>query len=116
VQAVFKELPAFARWREHYLNDDDYLLLQLELMQKPDHGDVIQGTGGLRKLRFASRNRQKGKRSGLRVIYFWRISVSQFWMFAIYDKDEVSDLSPQQRRLLHDLLKRELSLQGEFDE
>jgi len=47
MQAIFKELPAFARWREHYLSDDDYLRLQIELLRKPDGGVVIKGTGGL---------------------------------------------------------------------
>lgn len=116
MRAVFWELPAFARWREHYLDDDDYRRLQIELMRQPDSGAVIQGTGGLRKLRFASRHRQKGKRGGLRVIYFWRVSASQFWLFSIYDKDEISDLTPQQRDVLHERLKRELKLRGKLNE
>lgn len=116
MQAVFWELPSFARWREHYLDDDDYRRLQTELMRNPNAGVVIQGTGGLRKLRFASRHRQKGKRGGLRVIYFWRAAADQFWLFSIYGKNEISDLSPEQRRMLHERLKHELMSGGGIDE
>lgn len=52
----------------------------------------LTGTGGLRKLRFADERRGKGKRGGLRVIYYWWDAGSQFWLFTIYDKDETSDL------------------------
>jgi len=69
MKAVFVELPPFARHRGDYLDDESFTLLQDYLMQRPDAGDVIKGTGGLRKLRFADRRRGKGKRGGLRVIY-----------------------------------------------
>ena len=63
----------------------------------PDAGDVIKGTGGLRKLRFADPRRGKGKRGGLRVIYYLWAGGSQVWLFTIYDKDEADDLSPADR-------------------
>ena len=55
-----------------YLDDDDFRGLQNLLMLQPEAGDSIPGTGGLRKLRFADARRGKGKRGGLRVIYYWR--------------------------------------------
>jgi hypothetical protein len=78
VKAVFVELPAFDRHRVEYLSDEAFRLLQATLMKNPDAGDVIEGTGGLRKLRFADARRGKGKRGGLRVIYFWWAAGLQF--------------------------------------
>ncbi|PPK47528.1 hypothetical protein B0G57_101493 [Trinickia symbiotica] len=66
MKAIFVELPPFRRVRENYLADDEYRALQVELMGNPEAGDVIKGTGGLRKLRFGDKRRGKGKRGGLR--------------------------------------------------
>jgi hypothetical protein len=77
-------------------------------LANPEAGDVIEGTGGLRKLRQADPRRGKGKRGGLRVIYFWWQCGRQFWLFTLYDKDELDDLSARDRKALRDLLKREL--------
>jgi len=77
-------------------------------MKNPEAGDVIQGTGGLRKVRFADSRRGKGKRSGLRVIYYWWGGGMQFWLYTLYDKDELADLTPQQSRALRAMLKTEL--------
>ena len=74
-------------------------------MKNPDAGDVIEGTGGLRKLRHGDPRRDKGKRGGLRVIYYWWDGCSQFWLFTLYDKDEMADLSPDEKRVLKGMLK-----------
>ena len=66
-------------------------------------------TGGLRKLRFADTRRGKGKRGGLRVIYYWWDVGFQFWLFTLYDKDEASDLTSQQRKTLKAMIKAELA-------
>jgi hypothetical protein len=108
MNAVFVELPAFERHRGEYLDDEAFRLLQAHLMQRPDAGDVIQGTGGLRKLRFGDSRRGKGKRGGLRVIYYFLVAGTQFWLFTIYDKDEADDLTAQERKALKALLDREL--------
>jgi hypothetical protein len=108
VTAVFIELPAFERHREKYLGDAAFHELQQQLMNNPDAGEAIQGTGGLRKLRFADARRGKGKRGGLRVIYYWWKDGMQFWLFTLYDKGEMSDLTPRQRDLLKTMIKVEL--------
>jgi hypothetical protein len=108
VRAVFVELPAFARYRADYLDDEAFRRLQNELMKNPEAGEVIEGTGGLRKLRFADRRRGKGKRGGLRVIYYWWMVGMQFWLYTLYDKDEMADLTAKQRRDLKAILKTEL--------
>ena len=82
-------------------------------MLNPQAGAVIPGTGGLRKLRYADERRGKGKRGGLRVIYYWWSVGSEFWLFTVYDKDEVSDLSKARRGLLREMLKKELEARRE---
>lgn len=77
-------------------------------MLNPEAGDVISGTGGLRKLRFADERRGKGKRGGLRVIYYWWNAGSQFWLFTVYDNDEMSDLTKAQREMLKQMIKNEV--------
>lgn len=64
----FIELPIFkSRWEALGLNEEDLLRLQVELLADPKAGDVMQGTGGVRKMRFAFEHR--GKSGGVRVIY-----------------------------------------------
>lgn len=108
MKAVFVELPPFERHRADYLGDDAYRKLQDVLMMHPDAGDPMPDTGGLRKLRFADERRGKGKRGGLRVIYYWWTGGPEFWLFTLYDKNEMADLTPQQRRLFKALIKAEL--------
>jgi hypothetical protein len=108
MKAIFVELPAFARHRPAYLDDEAFLALQNLLMNHPDAGTLIPETGGLRKLRFGDERRGKGKRGGLRVIYYWWIAGLQFWLFTIYDKDEMTDLTPQERQALKTIVKAEL--------
>jgi hypothetical protein len=115
MKAVFIELPPFERLREAYLTDAAYKELQTELMKNPEAGDVISGTGGLRKLRFGDAKRGKGKRGGLRVIYFWRDAKNQFWLFTVYDKDEAADLTPSEKKALHERLKLEIELRSRHE-
>lgn len=77
-------------------------------MKNPEAGEVIEGTGGLRKIRFADARRGKGKRGGLRVIYYWWNAGTQFWLYTLYDKDEMADLNAKQRKALKAMLKAEL--------
>ena len=108
MKAVFVELPAFERHRTDYLDDDAFGSLQSLLMKHPEGGDPVPDTGGLRKLRFADVRRGKGKRGGLRVIYYWWVAGLQFWLFTLYDKDEMADLTPRQRKVLKAMIKAEL--------
>lgn len=108
MHALFIELPAFQRYRHDYLNDEAFRRLQIWLLMNPEAGDVIQGTGGLRKARFSDESRNKGKRGGLRLIYYWWIEGSQFWFFALYDKSEQPDLNPAQIKTLKVRLDAEI--------
>jgi hypothetical protein len=102
------ELPAFERHRESYLSDDDFRRLQIALLENPMAGSVMEGTGGLRKLRFADSRRGKGARGGLRVVFYYWIGGPEFWLVTLYDKDEAADLTPGQRDVLKTWIKAEL--------
>lgn len=96
----FLETPLFAQLVAEYLGDDDYRELQRQLAHDPQAGEVIPGTGGFRKLRWGDTRRGKGKRGGLRVIYYHLVGDSQIWLFTIYGKGEVEDLSSSEKRAL----------------
>lgn len=63
-------------------------------------------------MRWADARRGKGKRGGLRVIYYWLGPANQIWMFAIYDKDEMSDPKPAERKILKNVIDKELKARG----
>ena len=86
------------------MDDDEYTKLQLALVRRPDWGKIIPGSGGLRKLRWAGSGR--GKRGGLRVIYYWQTADEQIWLLLAYLKSEQDDLS-------HDEIKQLKRLVGE---
>jgi hypothetical protein len=67
-------------------------------------------------LRFGDKRRNKGKRGGLRVIYYYWIKGTQFWMFSVYDKDEMSDLSADERRAYAEILASEIRIRSTRDE
>ncbi|MBY8964725.1 addiction module toxin RelE [Algiphilus sp.] len=109
MKAVFVELPAFEQRRSDYLTDGQFSDLQRMLMDNPEAGDLIQGAGGVRKLRYADSRRGKGKRGGLRVIYYWWSGGPEFWLFTLYNKDEVSDLTAAQRKAIGQRVKAEVA-------
>ena len=80
----FIETRLFSRLVQEYLTDQEYGLLQGELITNPEAGVVIRGSGGVRKLRWAAAGR--GKRGGYRVIYFVRRPKGIIWMLTIYPK------------------------------
>lgn len=108
MKATFVELPPFERRRAEYLDDDAFRQLQDSLLDDPEAGAMIEGAGGLRKLRYADKRRGKGSRGGLRVIYYWWSKGQEFWLFTLYAKNEMSDLNAAQRAALKELMKREL--------
>lgn len=103
----FIETPLFTQFLGGYLEDDEYQRLQLFLTLDPEAGDIIPGTGGCRKLRWADRRRGKGKRGGLRVIYYHLVQDMQIWLLTLYDKDEAVDLSVKEKRLLKTAIEEE---------
>lgn len=115
MDALFIELPVFQKHRDDYLDDDLFRSFQLELLKNPEAGDLIEDTGGLRKIRFSDQRRGKGKRSGLRVIYYWWSGFDQFWLFTVYNKNEQDDLTPAQKKLFRKTLDRELNARSHYE-
>jgi mRNA-degrading endonuclease RelE of RelBE toxin-antitoxin system len=88
---TFVETKLFTKLVHKYLSDDEYSGLQAALITKPDTGDVIPGSGGVRKLRWKAAGR--GKRGGLRVVYYLRSREGQIWMLTLYQKNVVENIS-----------------------
>jgi hypothetical protein len=103
----FIEAPQFSQLLSDYLEDFEYHKLQLFLAVNPEAGKVIPGTGGCRKLRWTDRRRAKGKRGGIRLIYYYLSSDLQIWLLTLYDKDEALDLSAREKRLLKEAIEAE---------
>jgi len=98
---VFIESAVFTRQVRELLTDDEYANLQWHLALYPKAGEVIQGTGGLRKVRWASGS--SGKRGGTRVIYFHAVSQSQVRLLLVYRKGVKDDLLPAEKNILRKL-------------
>lgn len=80
------------------MNEDAYIALQRVLVLNPSTGDVMEDTGGIRKIRIAAKGH--GKRGGARVIYYHFVSASQIALLMIYPKNEQQDLTADERRAL----------------
>ena len=89
---VFIETSLFTRLVSQHLGDDEYAALQAALILHPEAGDLIPGSGGVRKLRW--RGSGRGKRGGLRIIYYWRNRAGQVWMLTLYAKSEQTNIPP----------------------
>jgi len=109
MKGIFIETPRFTQLLANYLSDEAYRELQQALLECPEFGDVIPGAGGFRKLRWRDSRRGKGARGGLRVIYHYLLADREFWMFTLYDKDEMTDLTAQDKRALKSLIQAELA-------
>ena len=84
------ETSIFTKLIYSYLTDDEYLGLQGYLIKYPDAGRVVPGSGGVRKLRWTSAG--KGKRGGVRVIYYFKKRDNEIWMLTIYGKSQVETI------------------------
>jgi hypothetical protein len=98
---TFVESSAFEAIRAVYMDDDEYAELQQFMMQNPESGQLIPGSGGVRKLRW--KRAGMGKRGGLRVIYFVRFESKEFWMLTIYAKAKLDNVPGH---ILRSLLER----------
>ena len=95
---VFVETPIFTADVRALLSDDEYAALQQHLVTMPNAGDVVAGTGGLRKIRWTIAGR--GKRGGTRVIYYHVVVQAQIRMILIYRKGIKDDLTPKEKTVL----------------
>lgn len=86
----FIETSIFTKLIYTSLSDDEYLGLQVFLLKYPETGKIVPGAGGVRKLRWAMAG--KGKRGGVRVIYYFKKRESEIWMLTIYGESEVENI------------------------
>lgn len=100
---VFVETSLFSKLLKSYLSDDEYRQLQNHLIAHPDAGDIIRGSGGVRKVRWAAGG--KGKSGGVRVIYYWATADEQIFFLTLYGKGEKETLSSEDLRIVVRLLK-----------
>ena len=101
----FIETAVFTATLQQHLPDEAYRGLQLALALRPEQGAVIGGSGGLRKLRWAPPGR--GKRGGLRLIYYWDKTGETLYMLYLYAKNEQGDLTNAQLKTLTDRVREE---------
>jgi hypothetical protein len=92
--------------REGELTMEDIVALEQDIMANPDTGDMVQGTGGLRKVRLGQRQVRRGKRGGLRVYYLDLAAAKVTHLVAIFGKREKSDLSPAERKAVANLVRK----------
>jgi mRNA-degrading endonuclease RelE of RelBE toxin-antitoxin system len=102
---VIVETSVFSRQVQALLDDDEYRRLQTILIIRPDAGVLIPGSGGLRKIRWNAHRR--GKRGGVRVIYYWAVKQNRLLMLLMYAKNEQDDLTPEQLRVLRRIIEEE---------
>jgi hypothetical protein len=96
------ETPIFADCIVDLISDDSYHKLQIELIKRPESGDLIQGSGGLRKIRW--RLPGKGKSGGIRVIYYFD-APSTIYMLLVFRKNSQADLTQTQLKYLKNLIR-----------
>lgn len=100
----FIELPEFLKkWRELELTEEDLYELEVFLCKYPDKGDLIQGTGGLRKLRWNLKNR--GKRVGIRTLYIDFTIYEKIYLITVYAKSEKVDLSKDEKKAVRKMIE-----------
>ncbi len=86
----FIETKLFSRLVDEYLSDEEYASLQRAIIADPEAGALIRGSGGVRKVRWAVSGR--GKRGGVRVIYYARLREGVIWMLTIYPKNVMENI------------------------
>lgn len=102
---VIVETSVFTKQVTRLLEDEEYRLLQAVLVNRPDAGDIIPGSGGLRKIRWGVGER--GKRGGVRVIYYWAVQQEKLVMLLLYPKNERDDLTKDQLKILRRIIEEE---------
>jgi hypothetical protein len=98
---TFIELPIFSRYAADYFTDDELAELQISLAKNPTQGDVVQGTQGVRKLRWSRAG--MGKRGGVRVLYYVQDTRGRIWLLTVYAKSAQENIATSTLNALREL-------------
>ena len=101
---VIIETSVFSRLIQTLMHDDEYRQLQEALVTRPDMGDIIKGSGGIRKVRWKLEG--WGKSGGVRVIYYWVVADGQILMLYTYPKSKQENLTKEQVAMLKNIVER----------
>ena len=101
---VIVETQLFTKLVKELMSDEDYRALQEALVNRPDAGDLIRGSGGLRKIRWSLEG--TGKSGGVRAIYYWVVSDDHIRMLYVYPKGKQDNLTPEQLKQLKAIVER----------
>jgi len=99
------ETPTFTKRVEEILSEEEYRLFQIKLIGDPEAGNIIKGSGGIRKIRWSGSGR--GKRGGSRILYYWYNTKGLLLMLFIFKKNENDDLTKTQLKALKTIVEIE---------
>jgi mRNA-degrading endonuclease RelE of RelBE toxin-antitoxin system len=99
----FIETSIFTKQVQEQLSDEEYKEFQEALIINPAAGDIIRGSGGLRKIRWSVGS--SGKRGGVRVIYYWQTKENLIFLLLMYRKNVKENLSPKELKILRKLME-----------
>ncbi len=102
---IFIEAKAFSKAAQVLLTEEELRELQERLLHDPTLGDLIPGTGGLRKLRIGQHARGKGKRGGVRVIYYFLQRNSHLHLLLLYAKAQAENMTSEQKKILRQWIR-----------
>ena len=100
---LFVETSVFTKHLPAHLDDDSYVALQAFLAARPSAGAIIRGSGGVRKIRWGSRGR--GKRGGIRIIYYWRVPEGRIYLLTLYRKGVRDDLTAAEQATMRHIVE-----------
>jgi hypothetical protein len=103
---IFIETKIFTKQITNLISEDEYRELQNYLLITPKKGDIIKGSGGLRKLRWSMPH--QGKKGGIRIIFYWYVSNEKILLLLAYPKNEKDDLTIKQKQILINIVEEEL--------
>lgn len=104
MRRLFKETPVFTRKIDALGNSDLLKAIEDAILENPEVGATVAGTGGVRKMRTSDRSRKKGKRGGLRILYLDLPDRECTYLIYCYGKDEAEDLTAGEKKEIKELV------------
>jgi hypothetical protein len=103
----FIHFPSFeSRWREVGFGDDDLRALEILIMAAPTKAPVVVGTGGVRKIRFARKDGNKGKSAGARIGYVFVPEFDAVGLVVVYTKQQQGNITAEQKKKIREYIRR----------